>query len=339
MKTIQRVMCRLGKGLFLGFFFVMAMPTGVAQAGAVHVDLATAYGADNFHTRNLQQFADDTRKLTNGQVDFAIHAGGSLLKPTDIYAGVRMGKAGAGEVIMSSLSKEHVLFGIDALPFIVSGYEDARRLWAASRPAMEKLLHEQGLQLLYAVPWPPQNLYSRREIGTMKDFKGLSMRSYGPATERIAELIGARPMTIQAVDLEKAIAEEKLDLILTSSSTGVDTRAWTTLKHYYKVSAWIPKNMVFIDRKLYDGLDTRTREKLDEAARSAEERGWRLSQESNQSAENQLAANKVSVSTIDFIIRSYLDRLGETLAREWLKKAGNDELSVLLKYTTERSAR
>ena len=37
------------------------------------------------------------------------------------------------------------------------------------------------------------------------------------------------------------------------------------------------------------------------------------------------------------MIRSYLDRVGETVAREWLKKAGTTELQVLLKYTTERS--
>lgn len=334
MKAIQN----LSGWLASGFLIALALHHGPGSAG-IRVDVATAYGADNFHTQNLRQFADEIRKMTNGQVDFTVHADGTLLKPTEIYAGVRMGKAGAGEVIMSSLSKESAIFGIDSLPFIVSGYDDAHRLWTAARPTIERLLHQSGLHLLYAVPWPPQNLYAGREISTMKDFKGLNMRSYSPATERIAELIGSKPVSIQAVNLANAIAEKKLDLMFTSSSTGVDTQAWSSLKYYYRVNAWIPKNMVFIDRKLYAGLDAHTQKKITEAARTAEARGWRLSQENDRSAENQLSANKVHVSTIDFTLRNYFDRIGESLAREWLKKAGQDELNVLLKYTSERSGR
>lgn len=163
------------------------------------------------------------------------------------------------------------------------------------------------------------------------------MRTYSPATERIAELIGARPMTIQVVDLAKAISDEKLDLMFTSSGTGVDTKAWTKLQHYYKVSAWIPKNIVFIQKKLFAKLDAPTRKKIADAAQVAEKRGWKLSQESDQVYENQLAANKINVSTLEPFIRKYLDRIGENLTREWLKRAGNEELSILLKYTTERS--
>lgn len=334
MDMMQKMMQWIATGILIA---LGAQPT--LAATSVDIDIATAYGGDNFHTQNIQQFADDVKKLTGGNVNFKIYPSGTLLKPTEIFSGVRSGKAGGGEVIMSSLSKENVMFGLDSIPFIVSGYDDARRMWETSRPAVEKLLGQYGLQLLYAVPWPPQNLYAKREINTMKDFKGLSMRSYSPATERIAELIGAKPVTIQAVDLSKAIYDERLDLMITSSSTGVDTKAWSALKHYYKVTAWIPKNIVFIDQKQYSSLDKENRKKVGDAARMAEERGWRMSQDSDLRAESQLAANKINVSTIDFIIRSYLDRLGETLAREWLKKAGNDELSVLLKYTTERSTR
>jgi TRAP-type C4-dicarboxylate transport system substrate-binding protein len=308
-----------------------------AHAATTQVNLATAYAADSFHTTNLQQFADDVKKATDGQVLLKLHPAGTLLKPTEIFEGVRQGKAEAGEVIMSSLAKEIPIFGMDALPFIVSGYDDARRMWEVSRPAVEKALSDRGLQLLYAVAWPPQNLYSAEAITTMKDFKGLRMRTYNPATVRIAELIGAKPVTIQVIDLSKSIAEGKLDLMLTSSWTGVETKAWSGMQHYYKVTAWLPKNVVFISKKVFDPLDAETKKKIFALAATAEQRGWKLSQDSNQNFEEQLAGHKVHVANIDPFIRRYLDRIGENLAREWLKQAGNDELQVLLRYTTERS--
>jgi TRAP-type C4-dicarboxylate transport system substrate-binding protein len=308
-----------------------------AHGSTVNINLATAYAADSFHTLNLQQYADEMAKASNGKVLIKIYPAGTLLKPTDIFQGVRDGKAEGGEVIMSSLAKEIPLFGMDALPFIVSGYPDARRMWEVSRPSVEKALSDRGLQLLYAVAWPPQNLYSREAITTMKDFKGLSMRTYNHATVRIAELIGAKPVTIQVIDLSRAIADGKLDLMLTSSWTGVETKSWSRMQHYYKVNAWFPKNVVFVSKKVFDGLDADAKKKLLTLAETAEQRGWKLSQNSDQDFESQLAANKIHVSNIDPFIRRYLDRIGENLAREWLKQAGNDELKVLLKYTTERS--
>jgi TRAP-type C4-dicarboxylate transport system substrate-binding protein len=311
--------------------------TGPACAEVVSINLATAYAADNFHGQNLQQFAKDVANATGGHLAFRIHPEGSLLRPEQIFPGVQDGRAEAGEVMMSSLSKEIPLFGIDALPFIVSGYDDARRMWEASRAGVDKALHDRGLQLLYAVPWPPQNLYSVSPINSMRDFKGLRMRSYNPAIERIAELIGAKPVTIQVIDLAPAIKDGKFDLMLTSSWTGVETRAWTRMRYYYRVSALIPKNVVFVNKKIFDKLDAGERKQVFDAARRAEERGWKMSQQSTQDFEDQLAANKIVVSNADPFIRGYLDRIGETLAREWLKQAGNEELKILLKYTTDRS--
>jgi TRAP-type C4-dicarboxylate transport system substrate-binding protein len=316
----------------------VARPAPATPAAAiVDIDLATAYAADNFQTRNIQQFADDVRTASEGRVNIRVHSGGRLLKPAEIFAGVRNGKAEAGEVIMSSLEKEELLFGMDSLPFIVSGYEDARRMWTAARPAVEKAMDTRGLMVLYAVPWPPQNLYSAEQVDTIRDFSGRTMRVYNPTTERIAELVGARSVSVQVVDLAKAIAAKRVELMLTSSWTGVDTKAWRTLNYYYKVNAWLPKNMVFIRKDVFGRLTEADRKIMRDASKVAEARGWQMSQESDLGYEKQLAANHVKVLGMDFMIRSYLDRVGETVTREWLKKAGTTELQVLLKYTTERS--
>jgi TRAP-type C4-dicarboxylate transport system substrate-binding protein len=318
--------------LFIGKFAAAA-----PAPATVDIDLATAYAADNFQTRNLQQFADDVKTATEGRVNIRLYPGGRLLKPAEIFAGVRSGKAQAGEVIMSSLEKEELLFGMDSLPFITSGYEDARRMWTASRPAVEKSMNKRGLQVLYAVPWPPQNLYSIDQVDTIRNFSGRAMRVYNPTTERIAELVGARAVSVQVVDLSKAIAAKRVELMLTSSWTGVDTKAWRAMNYYYKVNAWLPKNMVFIRKDVLESLSPSDRKIVNDAARVAEARGWQMSQESDLGYEKQLTANHVKVLGMDFMIRSYLDRVGETVAREWLKKAGVTELQVLLKYTSERS--
>ena len=84
------------------------------------------------------------------------------------------------------------MFGIDVVPFLATSFNDAKKLWAASRPAIEKKLAAQGLMVLFAVPWPPQGIYAKKELNTVDDMKGLKWRAYNVGTARIGELVGAQ---------------------------------------------------------------------------------------------------------------------------------------------------
>jgi len=312
-----------------------------AYAQSTLLKMATAYPADNFQTQNIMQFSDEVKRMTNGRVDIEVHPAGELLRPTAIYDGVRTGAiAQAGEVIMSSLSSEHVVFGLDTLPFFVNDYDDAQRLWKLSRPQVEKALDERGLVLLYAVPWPPQNLYASHPINTPQDFKGLRMRDYNAASERIAQIVGATPVKIEALDLPDAIADKKVDLMLTSSWTGSDAKAWTSLKYYYKVNAWIPKNVVFINKSVFSKFSPQLQQKILSAAQLAEQRGWQLCRSKDSEYEALLLAHNMQINPLATYVRNFLDRAGEKMAHEYLKLAVEQDTSamtqILADYTLTR---
>jgi len=324
--------------LLLAFFGIIAQVPQYCDAETVKLKLATAYSADNFQTQNVQRFADEVKQATAGRVEFTIAPGGELLKPMAIFPGVKEGStAQAGEVIMSNLAEENIVFRLDSLPFLVNSYDDAHRLWRDSRAAVEKALDARGIVLLYAVPWPPQNLYSNRPINSVQDFKGLKMRSYNAMTERIAQIMGAAPVTIQVVDLAKAIADKQVDLMLTSSWTGSETKAWSAMKYYYKVNAWIPKNIVFINKAVYAKLAPELQQKLKATAQEAELRGWKLCKEKNVEFEAQLASHNIAIADLNPYIRNILDLAGEKLAREQLKSTSADDTQVitgiLMQYT------
>jgi TRAP-type transport system periplasmic protein len=319
---------------------IVSAPPAASQA-APPIRLASAYSADTFHTVNLVEFAKDVRDGTGGRVSIDVRPNAELLKAADILAGVADGRAEAGELIMSSMSQEFPVMGIDSFPFIVSGYVDAKALWAASRPIAAQALAKRDIKLLFAVPWPPQNLYSSRAIDRPEDFSGLRMRFYNPATKRIAELIGATPVTvpIQMAAIEKAIAAGEFDLMITSSSTGITTKAWTRMTHYYQLNAWIPKNAVFIRNDAFDRLADKDKKALLDAAQRAESRGWQESERLNAEYETQLGKNKMVITGTGPVVRRFLDRAGEKLAREWMARAQPDELRVLSTYMIERIPR
>jgi TRAP-type C4-dicarboxylate transport system substrate-binding protein len=306
---------------------------GAARAQApTKWDLPSGYGVNTFQVQNLQWFADEVDKATGGKLKITLHPGASLFKANEIKRAVQTGQTPIGEFILSGAANENALFGIDSIPFLATTYPEAAKLDAASRPALDKLLAGQGMKLLYTVPWPGQSLYTKKPVGSMSDLKGTKMRAYNPATTRIAELIGAQPVTIQLAELPQALATGGVDNFLTSSASGVDSKLYEQVKYFYDVNAWLPRNAVVVNRKAFDALDAATQAAVVKAAAAAGERGWKISDQKDDEYLKELVAKGMSVDRSSARLKGELKALGERMTAEWLKQAGAEGQAVIDAY-------
>jgi TRAP-type transport system periplasmic protein len=295
-------------------------------------DMPTPYPATNFHTENIAQFASDVEKGTGGKLKIQVHAGASLFKAPEIKRAVQGGQAQIGEILLSGYSNEDPLFGLDSVPFLATSYDDAAKLWKASRKAVEDKFAKQGMMVLYSVPWPPQGIYSSKPLGSLADMKGLKMRTYNPYTSRIAELAGAQPVTIQAAELAQAFATGAVNANITSGATGYDTKAWEVVKNYYDTQAWLPKNVVFVNKQAFDALDKPAQAAVMKAAADAEARGWKTSQEKTSWYTDQLRKNGMNVAPASAQLKSDFQKIGATMTEEWLKSAGAEGKAIVDAY-------
>ncbi|MBX3606693.1 MAG: TRAP transporter substrate-binding protein [Piscinibacter sp.] len=296
-------------------------------------DLPTGYSTGSFQTQNVQQFADEVAQATGGKLKITLHANGSLYKANEIKRAVQTGQAQAGEFILSGAANENPLFGVDSIPFLADSYPAAKRLAEASRPALDKLLAAQGMKLLFVSPWPGQSLYSTKPIESVADLKGTKMRAYNPATSRIAQLAGAQPTTIQLAELGQALATGTVENFLTSSASGVEMKLYETVKYFYGVNAWLPKNAVVVNRKAYDALDKPAQDALLKAAAAAEQRGWATSEQKNAEYLKELAAKGMKVAAPSDALTAELRKIGTTMTGEWLKQAGADGQAIIDAYS------
>jgi TRAP-type C4-dicarboxylate transport system substrate-binding protein len=305
--------------------------TGAALAVSAQTkwDLPAGYPAGNPHTQNLNQFAVDVAKATGGKLAITVHPNGALFKAPEIKRAVQTGQAQIGEVLMSLLVNENPVFGVDSIPFVATSFDEAYKLWQAQRPVAERILAAQGIKLLYAVAWPPQGIYTKKMLNSTADMKGLKWRAYNPATTRIAQLVGAQPLTIQAAELSQALATGVVDSFMSSGATGVDSKVWESLTHFATVDAWLPKNMVIVNQKEFDKLDKATQEAVLKAARDAEERGWKRMREYTNETLATLRANKMTVYAPNPQFKAELAKIGETMLEEWLKTAGADGQAII----------
>jgi len=292
-------------------------------------DLPAAYPANNFHTENLTQFAADVDKATAGKLKITVHANASLFKAPEIKRAVQGGQAQIGEILLVNYQNEWQIFGADGLPFLADSYDESMKLYKAQKPALEKKLGEQGMMLLYSVAWPPQGIYTKKPVASAADLKGIKWRAYSPATARIAELVSAQPVTVQAAEFAQALATGVVESTMTSGATGVDSKLYEHLKYYYDTQAWLPKNAVIVNKAAFDALDKATQAAVLKAGADAEARGWAASRKVNGDTLEKLKANGMQVLPPSAQLKADMTKVGDTMLKEWLDKAGAEGQAIV----------
>ena len=312
----------------------LLLACGVASGASAQTkwDMPTPYPDGNFHTRNVAQFAADVDKATNGSLKIAVHSAGSLIKHPEIKRSVRQGTTPIGEMLKSLSSNEAAVYQLDSVPFLATGYDASRKLYAAQKPYLEKQLASEGLILLFSVPWPPQGLYAKREIRSVDELKGLKFRTYNAMIGRIAALAGSVQTQIEVPDLPTAFATGRVDVMITSASTGVDTKSQDYLTHYIDTQAWLSRNIVIVNKDAFDKLSAAEKKALTEAAKVAEDRGWKLSIEEMTVKTQALKDAGIKVLPPTPELKSGLSKIGDTIASEWEKSAGADGAAMLAAY-------
>ncbi len=84
---------------------------------------------------------------------------------------------------------------------------------------------------------------------------------------------------------------------MTSGATGVDSKIWESLTHYHTVNAWLPKNMLVVNRKDFDRLDKATQATVVRLAAEAEKKGWERMRAYNEESIATLAKNRMTIVT------------------------------------------
>jgi TRAP-type C4-dicarboxylate transport system substrate-binding protein len=311
---------------------LLACGVATSASGQTKWDMPTPYPDGNFHTKNVIEFAADVDKATNGSLKITVHSAGSLIKHPEIKRSVRQGTAPIGEMLESLSSNEAAVYGLDSIPFLATGYDASRKLYAAQKPYLEKQLASEGLILLFSVPWPPQGIYAKREIKSVDELKGLKFRTYNAMIGRIAALVGSVPTQIEVPDLPTAFATGRVDVMITSASTGVDTKSQDYLTHYIDTQAWLPRNIVIVNKDAFDKLSPTERKALTDAAKVAEDRGWKLSIEEMTIKTKALKDAGIQVLPPTPELKAGLAKVGATIAAEWEKSAGADGAAMLAAY-------
>jgi TRAP-type C4-dicarboxylate transport system substrate-binding protein len=301
----------------------------VGAAAQTRWQMATPYPDGNFHTRNIREFLAEVEQATGGKLAVQLHSNASLLPLPQIKRGVQQGQVQLGEILLSAYANEDPLFDADSLPFLVADLKEAKRLGDLQRPFVEARFQRQGLALLYMVGWPPGGFYTQTPLTSIDQLRGSRFRTFNAMSTRFATLVGANPVQVQQAELAQAFATGIATAMVTSGQTGVDTSAWDYAKVFTPANFTMTKNAVFVSRRALEGLPKDQQDAIRAAAATAEDRGWRMSEEATAAAEKRLAERGLTIGTVPPDVKEAFRKMGETMAEEWAGRAGEDGRKLL----------
>ncbi|MTI15880.1 C4-dicarboxylate ABC transporter substrate-binding protein [Rhodobacteraceae bacterium RKSG542] len=304
-------------------------------ASAEKWDMPMAYSDSNYHTQNGKMFADAVKACTDGELEITVHGGGSLFKGGEIKRAVQRGTVQIGERLLSAHANEDAAFGFDSVPFLATSFDASDKLYNAAKPTLEETMDENNLVLLYAVPWPPQGLYAKKEVNGVEDLEGVKFRAYNAATARLAELAKMIPVQIEAAELTQALATGVAEAFVSSGSTGYDRKVWEQLTHFYDAQAWLPRNYVFVNKDVYNGASEKVQNCLKEAGAEAQAKGTAKAIELTDFYLKGLAENGMSVAAPGDKLKADLAEIGKTMADEWKEVAGKKGEAILEAYSNQ----
>lgn len=293
---------------------------------------ASSYSDSVFHTENLRAFASQLREATGGSINIGVTSNATRMPMSKVLPALKAGELAFGEVLMSSYSEDYPLLEFDALPFVTKSFADAATMWKATRDPISRELLSHGIRLLYVTPWPAQGLFSKIPIQRLNDLRGLKFRTYNKSSNSFAVGAQSEPVQIQANELQAAIETGKVDAMITSTPTAVDSLSWRAMNYYVPCSAFVPKNMVCISEAVWKTLKLSQQQALLVAAADAELRGWKMAREADERAMATLMQHKLTVVPTTPELRRSLDIIGERFVRNWVNRVGFTSASIFLSY-------
>lgn len=319
--------------IILGALIKFSLET-VRMKDAIVWDMPTAYSDSNFQTQAAKAFAVEVEQCTNAELKIIVHSGGSLFKGTEIKRAVQVGLVPIGERLLSSHSSENPLYATDSIPFVASSFPESDLLWRSVKPILTESMSEEGLKLLYSVPWPPTGFYYKTPLSELSQLKRSKFRAYNASTARFAELAHMIPVQIEAAELNQALATSVVESLMASGSTGYDRKVWEQLNYYYDIKAWLPRNYVFVNQEAFEKLSKKNQQCILIASGNTERRATTKSIELTDWYIEQLKRNGIKVTNINKMLRNDLVNIGKKMQQEWLERAGQRGHEIIKNFNT-----
>lgn len=295
-----------------------------------HWDLPLTWAPDNYMVQNARKFADAVKEATGGEVVITLHPGGSLgYKGPEMLSAVRDGLVPIGDVFLNQQVGDEPLLGIQSLPYLMDSFEEMIEFQTYFRPLLDEIAARNNQKVIYTIPSPQQQIYTKVEIKTFADFSGIKIRSYDAASTKVFESAGMTPVQLPWGEVIPSLATGAIDAVATFAPFAVDGSFWEFLKYGYPTRQSWNLNAITVNLDAWADLDEEHRKAIEELGARLEPEFWQSAQDTDAAQMKVLEEQGMINGTIDDDIRAQLREKSVPLREAELKALGETAIKMV----------
>ena len=288
---------------------------------------------NNHQTLALEEFAGKVKTLTNGELEITVSSGGALgYKGPELLKVVRDGMVPLSDMLISGVAGEDKIFQTVTLPFLAKNFEEAKLLNDTARPYFDKAAEKWGQKILFISPWPGAGVWTKRQINTVEEMKGLKTRTYDKNGSLVVEATGGTPITMPFSDVYASLNTGVIDSVITSTPTAVDAKFWEVLKFYQPINITIATDMINVNLKAFNKLDKKVQDALVQAGKEMEAVMWQKVAALDKEKEALCVKNGMTVVAPSAEFLAKLAAITEQIRADWLKEAPAEAKALYEEY-------
>jgi TRAP-type transport system periplasmic protein len=327
----------------LAFAFLALLFTGIGASPQSNAQtpgiMATEYPATAIAGEGVAVFIANLRRTSSTAFDLTPSYDATLgLKSAEMPAAVRSGRLLFADAFLPALATADPLFGLSALPFLVSSIDDTRRLADIARPAYRTALAKQGVRLLYLTPWPATGLWTKTAPRSVAEFSQLALRAYDATSARVMKNAGARAELLSFADAMPRLKAGTLDAVLSSGDGGAGRKLWEFLPSFVEINYTYPLSAAFMSETAFAALGAADQQTVTAAAEETEKALWLLVRTRQGENYARMRQNGVSISVdVPADVAAALRTAGATELTDFRNSTGEQGAQILNAYAASEA--
>lgn len=247
----KNIVCLLA-GVFLASLLAVSLAPTPASADSITLNYANFPPAPTFPCVQMERWADEVEKRTNGKVTVKTFPGGTLLGAKNMMDGVIVGQADIGCLCMAYQPGRFIVTNATSLPL---GIPNARVGSLALWDLYEKYQPEafSKVKVLAMFTTAPANIMSREPIRTLDDIRGVDLRASGGAAQ-ILKAWGANQVGMPMSDTPEALQKGVVDGLFSSLEVMKDFKYAELCRYATMTQTVIYPFSVVMNMKTWNGL-------------------------------------------------------------------------------------
>jgi len=316
---------------------VLAASLGLAASSAAHAatnwDLPLAWPESNYIVKDVAQFADEVKKATGGDVEITLHPSGSLgFKGPEMLGAVRDGLVPIGDMLLNQQVGFNPLLGLESLPFMIKDFKGLEDFGKAYLPLLDEIYAQSNQKILFRVPWPQQQIYTKKEVRSVADLKGMKIRSYDRSSTAIFKAVGMSPVQLPWSDVVPAVAAGTIDAVATSSPSAVDGSFWELLKYGYPTRQTWNTDVISVNLDAWKALSKKDQDAIVSVAQRLEPGFWDAAQANDKVQMDLLAKHGMVNGDLSDALRQELSKMAAPIRDKAIKDLGPKAEAVVTAF-------